>query len=288
MAVQLIAYHSEAIRGHEYPNKGGKPIYEFDKFVEYVRSVSKGSRIWVVVGKRGGNRLTDYFLQAVYEGDRVEPTPPESKKDYQIVGSELAYFAPSRLLNGVEAWEQFMKGPSGNMRPGGRLQGGLIKIDMAELIEVFEERLELAKSADGDSAVDGVLSSTEIAEMDAIGSEEGRRLLKTHYGYERDPKLARRKKSDALRLNGKIECECCGLDFRKAYGALGRDFAEAHHRTPLAGYRPIGKILTTLEELALVCANCHRVLHWHVELSVEELRRSLEASAAPIRRLVRK
>jgi predicted HNH restriction endonuclease len=73
-----------------------------------------------------------------------------------------------------------------------------------------------------------------------------------------------------LRATGSLVCEVsgCGFDFFRTYGELGREFAECHHRVPLsllAGVRE-----TRLEDLAIVCANCHRMLH-RGKLTIAEL-----------------
>lgn len=62
---------------------------------------------------------------------------------------------------------------------------------------------------------------------------------------------------------GRLRCEVpgCGFDFARVYGALGAGFAEVHHLKPLSHLRR-GQI-TTLNDLAIVCANCHRMIHRH-------------------------
>jgi 5-methylcytosine-specific restriction protein A len=61
------------------------------------------------------------------------------------------------------------------------------------------------------------------------------------------------------------------------YGDLGAGFAECHHKLPLAA----GERRTLLSDLAIVCANCHRMLHrrspW---LTVEELQEILATSGS--------
>ena len=54
----------------------------------------------------------------------------------------------------------------------------------------------------------------------------------------------------------RLACECCEFDSKAVYGELGRGFAECHHRRPLR--RLVGKTVTRLEDLAIVCANCVR------------------------------
>lgn len=53
-------------------------------------------------------------------------------------------------------------------------------------------------------------------------------------------------------------CEVCGFDYRKTYGQLGDDFAEAHHIVPLGMHNE--QRITTINDLITVCANCHRML----------------------------
>lgn len=88
---------------------------------------------------------------------------------------------------------------------------------------------------------------------------EGRRLLKLHKIRERKPQIVTRKKQIILGATGLLLCEACGFDFAAVYGKLGEGFAECHHRLPLADYD--GEAPTLLDDLAIVCANCHRMLH---------------------------
>ena len=64
-------------------------------------------------------------------------------------------------------------------------------------------------------------------------------------------------------------CEACAFDFGRFYGPHGLDYIELHHRTPL---HVTGPTKTRLADLALLCSNCHRMIHrarqW---LTVEEL-----------------
>src|SRR5438105_2747495 len=61
--------------------------------------------------------------------------------------------------------------------------------------------------------------------------------------------------------------------FRNPDGSVGEGFIECHHTRPLSDSGPTR---TALKELALVCSNCHRMLHrarpW---VSIVELRQRL-------------
>lgn len=87
----------------------------------------------------------------------------------------------------------------------------------------------------------------------------------------------RRERSRTLRLSKisaveeaglPIECEVCGFDFFRIYGELGRSYIEVHHRTPL---HISGEVESTLPDLALLCANCHRMIHRRGWMPVEDL-----------------
>jgi 5-methylcytosine-specific restriction enzyme A len=113
--------------------------------------------------------------------------------------------------------------------------------------------------------------SPEEGEDEAV---EGRILFREHRVRERDPRLARKKKQAALRARSRITCEVCGIDFQAVYGDLGAGFMECHHTLPLA----LGTVrTTTVDDLALVCSNCPRVLHKSSPmLTVEQLRALVE------------
>jgi 5-methylcytosine-specific restriction protein A len=88
---------------------------------------------------------------------------------------------------------------------------------------------------------------------------EGEALTRAHLTREREPRLVHAKKGKVLRDTGRLECEVCGFDFCSIYGERGRGYIECHHVQPLSTLRPGTK--TRLIDLALVCANCHRMLH---------------------------
>lgn len=97
-------------------------------------------------------------------------------------------------------------------------------------------------------------------EVDDSGATaiEGRLLARRALARERDPKL-RKLKIKQARQNGRpLRCEVCGFDFELTYGPLGEGYIEVHHVTPLhiSGLRN-----TKLDDLACLCANCHRMCH---------------------------
>ncbi|MCX8532683.1 HNH endonuclease [Chryseobacterium luquanense] len=100
---------------------------------------------------------------------------------------------------------------------------------------------------------------------------EGEILFKLHKLRERNQKLIDSKKQQILKQNGKLACEVCEFDFSKKYGEIGKGFIECHHTQQLSTYKINQK--TTLDNLALVCSNCHRMLHRLPEdMSIERLK----------------
>lgn len=100
---------------------------------------------------------------------------------------------------------------------------------------------------------------------------EGKKLWKLHQQKERNQKAVKHKKEKMLAETGKLECEVCDFDFAQEYGVLGYGFAECHHRVPLAHLKTEHRV--RISELAIVCANCHRMLHRKPLHTPEELRR---------------
>jgi 5-methylcytosine-specific restriction endonuclease McrA len=76
----------------------------------------------------------------------------------------------------------------------------------------------------------------------------------------------------AKKANSDYCCEVCRFNFGDAYGAIGRGYIVAHHLVPIA----YGQTTTKLEDIALVCANCHAMTHTaNPPISLEHLRNAM-------------
>jgi 5-methylcytosine-specific restriction enzyme A len=87
---------------------------------------------------------------------------------------------------------------------------------------------------------------------------EGKILFRVHKLRERNVGVVKKKKQQALEKN-ELYCEICQFDFFKTYGEIGEGFIECHHTIPVSEYTE--KKNTKLQDLILVCSNCHRMLH---------------------------
>lgn len=114
-------------------------------------------------------------------------------------------------------------------------------------------------------------------------AREGERRIATHMRLERSSALiASLKKERMEHHNGRLPCEVCGFDFLESYGPVGAGFAEAHHKILLADSSEEGRI-TSLDDLAVVCSNCHRMLHHGPEYpSIESLRNRVSHARKPV------
>lgn len=94
-----------------------------------------------------------------------------------------------------------------------------------------------------------------------LGAMEGELRWQFVLHRRRERRLRDQKIADVLRRTGRLRCEVegCGFDFCEVYGDLGKGYAQVHHTKPL-GSRD-GEERTTLDDLAVVCANCHAMIH---------------------------
>lgn len=102
---------------------------------------------------------------------------------------------------------------------------------------------------------------------------EGRVLTRLHRVRERNRKLVLACKERALKRHGKLSCAACAFDFKAVYGPSAEGLIEVHHTKPIHTLTEGSK--TNIDDLALLCANCHRVVHssrrWLTVAQVQDL-----------------
>ncbi|MFF0397418.1 HNH endonuclease [Streptomyces sp. NPDC005248] len=138
--------------------------------------------------------------------------------------------------------------------------GAIDKAVLAEFRERPEQMSAAAqriREAAAAGAFDG-LPPADNDELDDYSAPEGRLLLRRHLTRERSRALRTKKIDSALRKQPRISCEVCDFDFEQVYGERGIRYIECHHVVPL---HAAGEGLTKLSDLALICSNCHRMIH---------------------------
>jgi hypothetical protein len=85
-------------------------------------------------------------------------------------------------------------------------------------------------------------------------------LRSLHAYKERDRTLSKKAKKHYKSKNGgKLYCIACGLDPEELYSEQGDRCIEAHHKIPIEELQPDS--ITRVDDLLMVCASCHRVIH---------------------------
>jgi predicted HNH restriction endonuclease len=105
---------------------------------------------------------------------------------------------------------------------------------------------------------------TSSTEQDApeMAGFEGEQRSRYILHRRREASVRAKKIMAVLWLHKSLKCEVprCGFDFALTYGELGKEFAYVHHLKPL-GEAPAEGRKIELNDLAIVCANCHAMIH---------------------------
>jgi 5-methylcytosine-specific restriction protein A len=111
-------------------------------------------------------------------------------------------------------------------------------------------------------------ASTQVADEaqgETFAALEGDLEQRLVWSRSREISLRKAKLRHASRNSpdGLLRCEVpgCGFCFEEVYGKVGADFAHVHHLNALAKRDQAEE--TTLADLAIVCANCHAMIHRH-------------------------
>lgn len=88
---------------------------------------------------------------------------------------------------------------------------------------------------------------------------EGKEIEAKHKLKERNQLVVIAAKEAFKRKHGKLYCQICNFNFYSSYGEIGQDYIEGHHVLPLSMLA--GNSKTKIKDIALVCSNCHRMLH---------------------------
>jgi 5-methylcytosine-specific restriction enzyme A len=122
-----------------------------------------------------------------------------------------------------------------------------LRSDLRDMLALYEALIEAEAGADPSLAEEGEGVSTMV--------EDGTRL-RIHKRIERNGKLVQQvKKQKGTR------CEVCGTDFGERCGEMGAGYIEAHHLRPLASLKGTKVHLDPAADFAVLCANCHRMVH---------------------------
>jgi len=105
---------------------------------------------------------------------------------------------------------------------------------------------------------------------------EGKSATNVHIRRERNKKVRKEVIAQRLKHDG-LACDLCGIDGSKVDPEMRESMFECHHVIPLS---VIGETKTKVKDMALLCANCHRLLHRAIAkrkhwLSIEDAKTQL-------------
>jgi 5-methylcytosine-specific restriction protein A len=188
-------------------------------------------------------RLSDVLRRAPFHpvadrGDKFRNPNGVARKSYDIATRHPSYTGVQTNGSRIdgEVLQEFLADPEGMLTIAEALEAAIVNERPSDYIAMTEED-------EGE---------------DEASAPEGRLVLALHRRYERDPRLRERKLNSVRKAGLPIACEACRFDFEATYGERGRGYIEVHHVTPL---HSSGATITTLDDLALLCSNCHRMIH---------------------------
>lgn len=163
---------------------------------------------------------------------------------------------PNGVVRKMQDLQSRLPGYAGLPTHGSRIDREVLQefLDHPAEMELIAERVRTAIRR-------GEASPVVVAEVVAdfeLTASEGAIIIAAHIMRERNPRLRAEKIRDALSTGSKLACEVCGFDFAEFYGDRGNEYIEVHHALPL---HESGLTTTRLNDLILLCANCHRMIH---------------------------
>lgn len=246
----FIAYHSVRTMGYVF--ESSDELQFLSRKLGLLKKAI-GNTVWVVQGAPDGKK-TAYSLCAAYLADRIDVEDPSSNL-HVISGKRMKEFTPPVPLNGFDWFPSLLKSQSNFSLGFNRLSDETVIQSFATI-----QTQEVHPSP---------ISDLPDIDLLDIGIEGAAHLV-SHLRRERNRALVDAKKAATLTAMGRLCCEVCGFDFSATYGALGKGFCEVHHLVPLSASS--AQVTTTLDDLAILCSNCHRIIHRSAPmLSVAEL-----------------
>jgi len=203
------------------------------------------------------NELTNsHFRQAATEIDREGVRPRRDSNHYDLIIDGKKY--PPKYIVSIAARFAF-----GKEHPAS-------KFNAVEARDYFRSR--------GYKVIDRRDEAEKliVTEDEESRFPEGKERFKKHRYLERDSQIVKKAKTNRYIKTGELKCDACETDFSDKYGDLGIGFIEAHHIIPVSSLG--GKVNTKISDLALVCSNCHRMLHRGKNITVDKLKEIIRAN----------
>ena len=227
-------------------------------------SVDGVTVIWTAGPDTGGTAVIGWYHNAtVFRNVRKIEKPSPTHKRNRISMCRISAPTNSAVLLPINDRRLLIP----RAVKGGIGQSNVWYAQTPESKKILKQVFDLIKSGQIENLPDIDLSNSAL---------EGNPRLAAHLQRERSASLVKAKKNAVKKLTGKLCCEACGFDFEERYGDYGEDFCEVHHLLPLSMTDGVVKI--NLGDLAIVCSNCHRVIHRSIPiLTIAKIRKILKS-----------
>jgi hypothetical protein len=159
------------------------------------------------------------------------------------------------------------------------LDGRVDANQLRSLRELTSESARLLEEAwyDDEYTPQDIQDYLELTEDDTAYAE-GKQVTRTLRQRQRNRTLVADARHRYKQKHGRLCCQVCGFDFAAVYGI---EYIEAHHKTQMA--RLEDETLNTVDDLAMLCANCHRMVHQRTPpYSIEELKALMQANRSNV------
>lgn len=254
------SYNHESI-GHEvcnFSNIGGK-VYGYVQPTGQIKIEKLGAGkhddhvtgvtvVWTAGPDAGGTAVVGWYKNAtVYREAQSIKRPTALQRKNGLDTFRIVASASDVTLLPVERRSHMIP----RAVKGGIGQSNVWYADSPESAPVVAGVLRLVES-------NGESDPLPDVDEEVYGFEGNPRLM-AHMRRERSSAIVKKKKNNVLERTGALACEACGFDFAQFYGDNGAGFCEVHHLVPLN--KADGLVKTELDDLAIVCSNCHRIIH---------------------------
>lgn len=236
----FIAYHSVKQMGRSLEPDG--TLNFLSRKVGLLRKAI-GNTVWVIQGSPTAKR-TQYSLMGTYLATLIGEVAEEPGL-FRISGTRGQDLSPPVFLNDRPWFPELQRSQS-------NFSLGFNRVSDPEIIRGLQALVGAQPEPAG--------TASALPDVDlTLGAVEGAQRLVSHLRRERNRALVEQKKAAVLRATGRLACEACDFDFTRTYGDWGAQYCEVHHKVPLAA--TAAPTPTRLDDLAVLCSNCHRVIH---------------------------
>ena len=203
--------------------------------------------VWTAGPENGGTVVVGWYNDAtVYRNLQLIETPNLIQSKNKVTGYRVKAPANKMVLLPMEHRDLIIP----RAVKGGIGQSNVWYADKDESQKIVNRVKKLIKNGSAEILPDVDQSKSIL---------EGNPRLVAHLRRERNSEIVKQKKAAVLKATGKLCCEVCGFDFKEIYGDIGDGFCEVHHIHPL--HKADGNVKTELSDLAIICSNCHRIIH---------------------------